>query len=189
MNAKCQTKRILATAHFIATHEPIRDPCGFFGCTFQHDWQPLFQSKSLGGADIMKQTFLCAVLAILPALVVAQAQTGQVKTFGLFNGYAWNAFGSAEVQRIYLAGASEALIREAPAIFEKSYTTGNLTTADVQVLVTNFYSETANLPIPIIDALHVVSMKTRGVSQEDINAAIQFDRERAKTAPERNGNR
>jgi hypothetical protein len=125
-----------------------------------------------------------------PSLLFSQAQADQastrVKTFGLFNGNAWNAFPSTDVQRIYLAGVSEALIREAPATFEKNYMAGNLTTADVQVLISNFYSQRENLFIPIIDALHVVSMKTHGASQASIDEQIQIQRDVASRAPERN---
>lgn len=129
---------------------------------------------------------MCVGLAICPALFVVQAQPDQIKTFGLFNGYAWNSFPSVDVQRIYLAGLSEALIHETPAVFENKYMTGNLTTADVQVLISNFYTERANLLIPIIEALHIVSMKTHGVSQVEIDKAIQLWRGVANKAPEKN---
>jgi hypothetical protein len=135
----------------------------------------------------MRQFLLCIGLAATcPALFIVQAQPDQIQTFGLFNGYAWNSFPSTDVQRIYLAGVSEALIHEVPDVFQKKYMAGNLTTADVQVLISNFYTERANLLIPIIEALHIVSMKTHGASQAEIDEEIKLWRGVASNAPEKN---
>jgi hypothetical protein len=134
-----------------------------------------------------RHALLVFALLLLPISADAQSGVGAntTKTFGVLNGHFWNLFPSREAREAYVAGATDALIREAPDAFKKNYMAGPLSISDAAVLVGNFYGDRQNLDIPIIDAIHIVSMKVNGASAVAINEEISTQRDVAALAPER----
>jgi len=135
---------------------------------------------------VIRHSLRAFALLLLPLSVDAQSAkpADTTRTFGLFNGNFWNLFPSRDAREAYVAGASEALIREAQDAFKKNYMTGALSISDVAILVGNFYGDRQNLYIPIIDAIHIVSMKVNGAPATAIDEETSVQREVAARAPE-----
>jgi hypothetical protein len=92
-------------------------------------------------------------------------------TYGDINGRAWNE-ASKDAKLFYLMGVAEGIVRVSPDVFTKTYMAGTLSNDEVRTAIDRFFGEPENLLIPIIDALHIVSMKTNGALQSEIDTKL-----------------
>lgn len=120
----------------------------------------------------MKSIAPIFLLAISCTAFAQQPQTHPAladgTTYGDINGRGWNAI-SSDGRTLYLRGVSDGIIRESSDAFKKKYMCGTLSTAEVRTAIDRFFSEPENLLVPVIDALHIVSMKVNGGLQSEID--------------------
>jgi hypothetical protein len=98
---------------------------------------------------------------------------------GISNGRAWQA-GTQTAKIYYIRGAFDALL--VAAFSEQSqYFPANLVARELAKAVDHFYEEPENLPIPIVKALRLVTMRARGEDPGVVEKAIATERRWAMT--------
>lgn len=99
------------------------------------------------------------------------------QTYGICNGRAWQTFPHSE-KIVYTTAASEALV-VAAATEHPVYFTYNLSGEEFVKAVDRFYQEPENLPIPIMHALKLVTLKADGEDPDRIAKLVATERRRA----------
>jgi hypothetical protein len=84
------------------------------------------------------------------------------------NGRAWNSMDDG-MRISYITGAADAFRFSGYAEFDSFFHA--LTTGENSKALSHFYDEPENALIPIIDALGIVTMKTKGASPAEIATA------------------
>ena len=106
---------------------------------------------------------------------------GSPSTFGSLNGYLWKSLAVFE-KKLYISGIHDVLVRETePSAWEKYVPAGD---ADVIAGLDGFYSYKENLPIPIVEALHIVILRLNRRDQSEIEAEILKQQRMASESPE-----
>jgi hypothetical protein len=110
-----------------------------------------------------------AVIAFLLCVVLCSGQS-DVRTKGLVNGRFWLLFANKVEKMNFVLGA------QAMAQAEKQYEVyfpANLRLGEITDAVDKFYSQTENLPIPIVGAFTIVAMRANGTPEAIINSFIE----------------
>jgi hypothetical protein len=102
-------------------------------------------------------------------------------TFGNLNGQGWRALEPME-KTMFIIGMQNALLKEAPRPIVMKYTPQGK--EDLPEALNKFYSDTLNLAIPVVDALHIVIMKFNKGAQTDIDTEIRNQRELSSRDPD-----
>jgi hypothetical protein len=130
------------------------------------------------------KTKLALALLVVVSVGLCQAPESlspeTITTFGLMNGRAWNSM-DENMRVSYVTGASDALRFSKYADYDSFFRA--LTAGENSKALTRLYDEPANALIPIIHALGIVVMKTRGASSEEIAVATAKLRRLAAEPP------
>jgi hypothetical protein len=120
---------------------------------------------------------LPAVLICLPLIAQPPQNTDPSTTLGLRNGRVWNAL-TADERILFLTGASNILIGINSDEFS-NYFPGGLTAGEFAKAVNQFYGDPTNLPIPIVYAMRVVTLKASGATASAVEDLTAFMRSKS----------
>lgn len=132
--------------------------------------------------------------AVIPTVVlmmalpcVAQEAAAPVKTLGLVNGRFWLALSHHDGRAGYLIGFHEAITSAFGVTLDphasSMFFSSNMTFAEIEKAVDRFYESPEYLPIPIMAALRIVSMKASGAPQAEIDAELDINRKLSASPP------
>jgi hypothetical protein len=82
----------------------------------------------------------------------------------------------------YLLGATDAILEAAPAQYSRYFdVNSSLNFGEFSKAIDQFYREPENPPIPIIWAARIVTMKTNGATQRELDQVLSSMRRDAVT--------
>jgi hypothetical protein len=80
----------------------------------------------------------------------------------------------------YLLGATDAILEAAPGKYSKYFDVqSSLTFGEFVNAIDRFYKEPENLPIPIVWAARVVTMRTNGATEKELDQVVSSMRRQA----------
>jgi len=116
------------------------------------------------------KVFFLVVFAVVVPTMSAQVQTTfdpQVETMGMCpacssDGRTWRALGTEGAKVIYIGGVQEALAFLEGIFLRGTYFPPSLSVDEMISAVDRFYEQPENLPIPIMQAFRMVTLKANG---------------------------
>jgi hypothetical protein len=127
----------------------------------------------------LKKAALILLLVLSCGFSQEQSEIAFRRDSGGLNGRQWQSMTYLDKFH-YLLGATDAILEAAPTEYSKYFDVqSGLTFGEFTKAVDRFYEEPENLPIPIVWAARVVTMKTNGATAKELDQILSSMRRQA----------